>query len=282
MTGWRDILVYLDGSPRSFVTLAFAARLARQSNACLIGLHVIGFTLPTYDPSTYMAGRPGASLAGEIAESEEIVIEQCEQRFRAELHENGIEGEWHVHEGMVAACVAREARYVDLAIVTQVDPESPPLGTRRFVPQETLFSSGRPVLVLPRTGSIEKIGTRIVIGWNGAREAARAANDAMPFLEKAEQVTAVTVEPLNTYEDEGALIEDITPHLIRHGIKATSAKCTRGESGTSGALFDYAIKDKADLLVLGGYGHSRLRSLVLGGVSRSVLHDTKIPVLISH
>jgi nucleotide-binding universal stress UspA family protein len=122
----RDILVYVEGSPQSDATLRLAAQLAQRFEAYLIGLHVIGFTLPSYDPTTYLDATHSSQLFGPIREAAQHVARECENRFRDQLTESGVKGEWHLDEGMVADSVAREARYVDLAIVTQVDPANPP------------------------------------------------------------------------------------------------------------------------------------------------------------
>jgi len=272
--GFKDILVYVDGSPRSHSTLTLAAELAQRFKAYLIGLHVIGFTLPTYDPATYLDRAPVSRLIGPIREAAHNLARDSEQRFQAQLQQRGIQGEWHLNEGMVADDVAREARYVDSA--------DPPLGTRRYVPQEVLLSSGRPVLVVPPDGSAAGVAENILVGWNGSRESARAANDAMPFLKKAKTVTVLAVNPKRAYEGEAVIIGDIVPHLNRHGVNAVNAHCKRRASGTSGTLLGYAEDCGADLLVIGGYGHSRLRALVLGGVTRSVLGCVTLPVLMSH
>jgi len=280
--GVKDILVYVERSPQNDATLTFAAQLAQRFQAYLIGLHVIGFTLPSYDPTTYLDRTHASPLIGPIREEAQHMARECETRFRHQLTESGVKGEWHFDEGMVADSVAREARYVDLAVVTQVDPANPPLGTRRYVPQEVLLSSGRPVLVMPRGDKAGKLGEHILIGWNGSRESARAVNDALPFLKAAETVTVLAVTPHRLYEGEPAIVGDIVPHLFRHGVKAVSAQCARHASGTSSTLLRYAADCGADMLVIGGYGHSRLRTLILGGVSRGVLECVTLPVLMSH
>jgi hypothetical protein len=161
------------------VTLGLAAEAALRFEAYLIGLHVIGYTVPSYYPMAPFEGcLPSAQVTGLIRDSELLIARECEERFRDQLHRHGLRGEWHQHQGMVATTVAQEARYVDLAIVTQVDVAEPPMGTRRYVPQEVLLSSGRPVLVVPHTGSFNRVGEHILIGWNGSREATRAVNDA--------------------------------------------------------------------------------------------------------
>jgi nucleotide-binding universal stress UspA family protein len=279
---FKDILVYVEGSPQSDATLALAAQLAKRFQAYLIGLHVIGFTLPSYDPATYLDGAPSSPLIGPIRKAAQSVALKCENRFRDQLTESGVRGEWHLDEGMVADSVAREARYADLAVVTQVDPADPPLGTRRYVPQEVLLSSGRPVLVVPCGGKVDKLGEHILVGWNGSRESARVVNDALPFLKAAKAVTVLAVAPQRVYEGESAIVGDIVPHLIRHGVKAVNAQCAKRASGTTNTLLSYAADCGADVMVVGGYGHSRLRTLILGGVTRGLLDCITLPVLMSH
>jgi nucleotide-binding universal stress UspA family protein len=279
--GFKDILVYFDGSAASHATLTVAAELAQRFKAYLVGLHVIGATLPSHDPATYLDRMPGSQLLGSIHDAAQRLAHDCEMQFHSQLQQSGIEGEWHLNEGMVADSVAREARYVDLAIVTQVDTANPPLGTRRYVPQEVLLSSGRPVLVLPHSGTIEKLGENILVGWNGSRESARAINDALPFLEAAASVTVLSINPLHVYE-EVTVAGDIVPHLGRHGVRAVNTQWERQSSGTSSTLLAYAADSGADLLVIGGYGHSRLRALILGGVSRTMLEGVTLPILMSH
>jgi len=280
--GFKDILVYVDGSPQGYATLTTAAELSRRFHAYLIGLHVIGLTLPSYDPTTYLDRTPGSPLIGPIREAAQQVARECETRFQDQLQQSGIKGEWHLDEGMVADSVAREARYVDLAVVTQVDAANRPLGTRRYVPQEVLLSSGRPVLVAPHSGEAGKFGEHVLIGWNGSRESARAVNDALPFLKAATTVTVLAVDPQRAYEGEAVIVGDIVPHLTRHGVNAVNAECERRASGTCATLLGYAADCGADMLVIGGYGHSRLRALILGGVSRGVLELVTLPVLMSH
>ena len=216
-----------------------------------------GFTLPSYDPATYLDGAHGLPLIGPIREAAQHIAYECEKRIQDQLQQSGITGEWHLDEGMVADSVAREARYVDLAVVTQVDAANPPLGTRRYVPQEVLLSSGRPVLAVPHNSKAGKLGEHVLIGWNASREFARAVNDALPFLRAAKTVTVLTVNPQRAYEGEAVSVGDIVPHLTRHGVNAVNTQCERRASGTCATLLGYAADCGADLLVIGGYGHSR-------------------------
>jgi nucleotide-binding universal stress UspA family protein len=185
-----------------------------------------------------------------------------------------------VTQGGIAEQLASQARCVDLAIVGQLDPDHPPFGSAAPPPEQIVLSSGRPVLIVPYAARFQGIGDRVLLAWNGSREAARAVNDALPFLVKASSVTVLTVKP------EAARAEtpnvDIVSHLARHGVQAEAAHTGATDIGVGVALLNHATEVCADLMVMGAYGHSRLRELVLGGATRSVLRRMTVPVLMSY
>jgi nucleotide-binding universal stress UspA family protein len=146
-----------------------------------------------------------------------------------------------------------------------------------------LITSGRPILVVPYIGRLETFGTNILVGWNNSRESARAINDAIPLLAKAASVTILEANLIGrrpAIDDVTSV--DITRHLTRHGISAKRARTVAAGISASDALLSYAADVSADLLVVGGYGHSRLRELILGGVTRELLQHMTLPVLMSH
>ena len=161
----------------------------------------------------------------------------------------------------------------------QDDPESDNTGVLETV----LFDSGRPVLAIPFAGSLPTIGKRVLVGWNASREASRALHDALPLLAKAESATVFLANPkggLGAHgEEPGA---DIARHLARHGVKVNVAKAVADDVSDSALLLNHASDMGADLLVMGAYGHSRLREFILGGVTRSLLREMTVPVLLSH
>jgi nucleotide-binding universal stress UspA family protein len=143
--------------------------------------------------------------------------------------------------------------------------------------------AGRPILVVPYAGHFARIGQRVVIGWDASREAARAVNDAMPLLAAAEAVTVLTIDPEQSPRGHGEIPgADIALHLARHGVTAQVERTVSAGIGIGNTLLSRAADLEADLLVMGAYGHSRVRELLLGGVTRTMLTSMTLPVLMAH
>ena len=185
--------------------------------------------------------------------------------------------------GLYAETVALQARYADLAILGQRNPTDTSLAAVSDVVGTTLLSSGRPVLVLPYLGDFSAVGRNILAGWKSTREAARAINDAMPLLQRADTVTVLAINPEHGIGGDGDVpASDIALHLARHGVKASAAHTVAKEIPEGDALLNYASDNGADLIVAGGYGHSRMRELMFGGVTRTLLTSMTVPVFLSH
>jgi nucleotide-binding universal stress UspA family protein len=171
----------------------------------------------------------------------------------------------------------RIARRFDLAVVGQDEPEGEQPETP--VAEGALFESGRPLVLVPY---IHKAGLkldRVMVCWDGSRPAARAVADAMPLLTRAGQVDVVIVEQAKSDETAGA---DVAAHLARHGLKVAVQRIARGDVDVKDVLLNYAADSAADMIVMGGYGHSRMREFILGGVTRGVLASMTVPTLMSH
>ncbi len=141
------------------------------------------------------------------------------------------------------------------------------------------MNSCRPVIALPFAGEFKTLGRRVLVAWNGSREAARATHDALPFLTQADKVMVLSVNATGEEHIPGA---DISTHLARHGVGVEIHNRVQGNIGVGDAILNAASDYGADLLVIGAYGHSRLRELVLGGVTRHLLRHMTVPVLMSH
>jgi nucleotide-binding universal stress UspA family protein len=136
---------------------------------------------------------------------------------------------------------------------------------------------------VPYAGDGATLGETVLVAWNASREAARAVNDALPLLQQARAVTVLAVNPLGGIAGDGDVpAADIALHLARHGVKAEAAHTVAPDIPEGDAILDYAADIGADLVVAGGYGHSRMREFVFGGVTRSLLTEMTVPVFLSH
>jgi nucleotide-binding universal stress UspA family protein len=282
---YKDLLVHLDASPRSASRLAIAADLARRFEAHLTGLAVID--LP---PPDVFYGFPSAFL--DVQRAEDVIeriraarleeLSGIEASFRDTLARNGIAGEWRMMEGPADEVVSLHARYADLVVIGQPNPDET-RGRAMDISARTVMGSGRPLLVVPFAGEFADLGQHALVGWNGSREAARAVNDALPLLKVAKKITVLAINPRKGIGGDGdAPAADIALHLARHGVKAEAAHTVAGEIGEGDALLSYAADIGADLLVCGMYGRSPLRERAFGGVTRSLLTEMTVPVLMSH
>ena len=279
----KDILVHLDVTPRSAARLAIAAGLAMKHGAHLTGLHVIDISSANYFYGAAMPFVPTnpEEIVGRMRAEAAKAAAPVEAAFREYLRRNGIEGEWRQMEGDPATTVALQGRYADLIIVGQPNPDEPQDGDPITV--NTVMTSGRPVLAIPFAGDFPTIGERVLVAWNASREAARAINDALPLLAGAKQVTVLAINPQRGIGGHGDVpAADIALHLARHGLKAEAAHTVAKDISDGEALFSYAADIGADLIVAGGYGHSRARELVFGGVTRTLIAEMTAPVLLSH
>jgi len=292
MTALRDIAVVLDGSASSETRLTLAIALAQQHNAHLTGLSALALLMPVRSvahprsyPETDMPPAFSVQDLGGVVDLGDVAAEKAERieaAFRERLRLSGVQGDWRVVSDKISEAVARQARYADLIILGQVDPNHPPLPAGRQLIEDVLLTSGRPILVIPYTGRFETFGTNILVAWNNSREAARAVHDAIPLLAKAASVTVLAVNRRGQEPATEEATADLIHHLVRHGIRATAARTVAGDIPVSDALLSYAADFNADLLVAGSYGHSRLRERILGSTTHEVLQHLTLPVLMSH
>ncbi len=251
--------------------LPVACKVARDFSAHLIGLHVIA---PPQIPSY-----AGVSIPPEIFQQLEREAEQKAEKIR-ERFEKAAKGEdilyeWRLEHGYVPDQVALQARYADLTVVSQDDPDT---DADIDVAGEIVMTVRRPLLIVPYVGDFRNMGQRIMIAWDGSAEASRSVHDAMPFLERAEQVIVFSVNPPESDHEPGA---DICTHLARHGVNAEARHTIARDISVGDAILD-AISDMSiDMLVMGAYGHSRIRELVFGGATRHLLEHMTVPVMMS-
>lgn len=278
----RSIIVNLDNGKHTRARVAAAAALAIQHEAHLIGLASTGWMITPADIDGSLG--LGAYQAAAMRDLKELA-QTCVDDFRQQVEHLGVlSHEERIEVGYPADAMPRAARYCDLAVVTQADPDDDYVLRTPQLAQEVLLQSGRPLLVLPYAGEWTVApAARVLVGWNASREAARAMQDAMPFLCKAASVEVVVFEtPEDVDMDHGDLPgADIGLWLARHGVTVDVKYVATGVAAGE-ALLSHAADMGADLIVAGGYGHSRLRETVLGGVTRTLLRSSPVPVLMSH
>ena len=296
-----DILVSLDATAAGDGRLELALNLAQANKAHLTAVYALpelrGPAVPqpaTGLPPTVLgpvspegAGAIGGQPVSATAPAERVLreaerVDTVEQRFRKELPLRALDGEWHMINHTDLAELIQLAQAADLAILGQY-PGQDRDGVTWLRPDDVMIDTGRPVLVVPYAGIFERVGGRVLVAWDGTREANRALHDALPLIGGAEVVTVVHVGASQADLDrDRPWLERIVGHLRRHGIKAQPEASPRGGISIPDILLSRAADIGADMIVAGAYHHSQLRESLLGGVSRDLLNHMTVPILMSH
>lgn len=272
----KDIVVHLTGSAEDKVRIAYAAPIAEMFDAHLSGLQVhtlpelISFTDPV--ASTYLQTVLAESHARAQMVTDALKDVLASVSVPHELRR------LDVYPSTIGSALAAQARTADLFVSTR--PYGDPGGEER-IEEAVLFRSGRGCLFVPPGGTPTSYDT-VFVAWKSTREAARAVADAMPFLQRASQVIVGIVEENGASEQYG--IEpgvDIGRYLSRHAVTA-EIRPINGWVYAGEALINEAQKTGAQMIVMGGYGHSRFREWIIGGATRHVLTHAAVPVLIAH
>jgi nucleotide-binding universal stress UspA family protein len=275
---YKTILVHLDARPRSSERLAFAWQIAAQFEAHVVGLYAPGVQ---YIPS-YVLAEAGAALRELVETRAADNARTAEQRFREAAAKRGdARAEWRAASGDAAPALRQSARYADLVVAAQ--PQAEDEAGLAGLADELALSAGRPVLFMPYAGNFPSTGRRVLIAWDGGREAARAVSDALPLLRRAQSVEVAVFDPSRSGGKHGAQPgADAALFLARHGVKVTVHTQSGAGYDVGAQILTRAAESSADLIVMGAYGHARVRELVLGGVTRTVLGAMTVPVLMSH
>jgi len=276
---YKTVLVHVDDSPEAPDLVTFAARLAHAQDAHLVGMTQTGITRFIRETTL-----PGVELGDltPLFNDLRAVAEGRAANFDKLVRRAGVASfEHRVDDAEPGLALAIQALYADLVIVGRTRPGTPALSGVAGLPEYVALNSPCPVLVVPhpgiRTGAFE----RVMIAWNASPEAARAVRAALPLLARATQVEIVLFDDDSSSARSPEDAADLARFLARHGVDAgVSRHHPRGEVGN--ALLVHAEDRKADLLVMGCYGHSRYREILLGGVSRTVLRRLPLPVLLAH
>jgi nucleotide-binding universal stress UspA family protein len=273
----KDIVVNLGLGGRD-ATCDYAISVAEAFEAHVLGVAV---AYEPVIPGTVFGGIPPEIIDGQRREADNKA-RAAVSRFDQAAKRAGLSSETRILRATIAETadqLGRIGRRCDLVVVGQ--PDRAKSAPDQIVDEGVLFESGRPVIFVP---FIQKSGVtleRVMICWDGSRAAARAVADALPFLKKAKQVEIVIVSEKAIKKDEipGA---DLGQHLARHGLKVEVKHITAPDIGVASAILSYVADSGTDMIVMGGYGHSRVREFVLGGVTRGMLESMTVPVLMSH
>lgn len=273
----RELLVPISGSGPDRQALATAAELAKRHQAHLAVL----VTVPLYVPPGFEWGAFPADLYARMHDAAREHGSRTGAWVRETLAGAGVPGEVRVVETQLlpaARMAALHARHADLAVVACPAQDGPD-----DVFLDLLFDSGRPVLVVPDGKPRAAATEHVVVAWQPSREAARAVHDALPLLQAARSVDLLVVDPRVDEGRHGAVPgADIAAHLARHGVRVTAVAVPSAGETVAQRILRHTVESGADLLVAGAYSHARLREMVLGGVTRTLLAACPVPVLFSH
>lgn len=272
---YKELFLHLDSTARSDDRRDVAFELARRFNASLAGLY------GECDP--FLANLASQNVDEMFTDS----ATRAEEQFRTKAAESELSVQWESsitrRDSALIKAVAFGARHCDLAILGQYNPNETRSGVPMDLVEQVVIHTGRPSLIVPCSGELESIGRRIMIGWNAGREAVRAVHDALPFLQSAQEVTLVSVNPRQEEKGHGVVPgADMAKHLEAHGVKAETE--TREIEGMSPmeTLLSHGVEKGADLLVVGAHGHYGFPDLLRGSGTKLLLRHMTIPVLMSH
>jgi nucleotide-binding universal stress UspA family protein len=277
---FQDLLVYLDDGAAAQNALAYADSLAVAADGNLSGL-MFGF-LAAYPASIYMEATPDVWLAAQRnADKEADALEAAIRKQLQSLRSTPELRRARVMGGEAGQILASQARYCDATIIGV--EKSGPNDFQRQLFEAALFYSGRPVIVVPEAFKRRGAPQKFLIAWRPGREATRALHDALPLLKGgASDIRLVAIDEGASASQEPEAGADIARHLARHDLKIEVKHIPGGGSSISTLLQNEARYLDADMIVMGGYGHSRLREWMLGGATRDMLAAADIPVLMSH
>lgn len=261
--------------------LATCSSLAAQHGAHVTGVYII----PSVEVYAVYGGIAMADVVDVQRQRYQSMAKEVREKFERTMALNALSHDWRELDAISSSIgreFAQQCRFADLAIIGQVVADTS-CGVEPGFAEYVVMEAGRPVLLLPRGKSFELIGNKVLMGWNGAREAARACFDALPLLWSGSEIDIVWVDPQKQRGLAGDLPgAELATTLARHNIRVIAEPMPTADSDVGSALLTRAGDTGADLLVMGAYGHSRVREFVFGGATEHVLNNMTVPVLMSH
>lgn len=277
---YKSIVVHLDTSAHVHARLEFALRVAKQFDAHLTGL----FSIFEPEPRSFNVVAGTADYYRQQASQRAERRAALQEHFLAALSRAQLGGEWISSDEYANIAVTRRGRCADLIVAGQDDLNDPEAYVGEHFQEDLIMTAGRPVLIVPSAGTALSPGRHVMLAWDGSREAARAAHDALPFIVQAQRTTVVTVngEPGVARDSRVPCIE-IAAAIARHGAQVAVNEIDADWGVPIGdVLLSHQAEIGADLVAMGAYGHARWQELVMGGATRAFLKSATVPVLMSH
>lgn len=276
----KDLAVCYNGSSNAKTALGFAVQMAKKYDAALTGFYV---GTPVRFEGEVMRWISKDVMAT-LERAEDQIGQSMAESFQKEAAAAGFDGplEWRAATGQPNQLIARAARYFDLMLIGQFSEADQ---DRRHVRAEDLVTrAGPPLVIVPAGYAVRPFQEYAVVAWDGSRVAARALSDAMQILQTKKRLDLVTVGAKGggTKTGMGPAGLDILTHLERHGIDARRVALKASRDGVGPTLIEYCREHQPDVLVMGAYGHARLREDIFGGVTRHVLRQAPVPLLMAH
>lgn len=276
----KTMLVQINDAERAERLMAAAVAIADRFEAHLVGLHVSPGLL--YVPPLPSTG----GIVSMIKEHEREVCERIQHAFDSLTRGRAFASEMRFLNPRgredLGALVMQQVRTVDLVVASQIDGSMDTTTVLDF-PERLAMESGRPVLMIPLAGAPATIGTKVLVAWNGSKEAARATFDALPLLRRSEKVVVLGIAQVRARGDALPLPDTaIGATLARHGCDVTVKTVSAAEHSVGEEILAQVQAEGADLLVMGAYGHTRLRELVFGGATRHITRHLTVPTLLAH
>lgn len=271
-----SILVHLADDPAEAQRVRVALALAKAHGATVEGV----FITPSLNdlPLGYVGRAAAGGYMGALADAYADRARSSEQRFK-ELAA-GTQAVWRKEEGDPGECLGKRLYYADLAVVGRTPAQNFEEAVIAYPPDHLAMIAVAPVILVPPEFQVTEIGKAVMIAWKPTREASRAVRLAMPILRKADRVVVLTID---NAEDPPSANDDLAAWLRQHGVAKVEQRHDRDEDRVAGErIVDNAASVGADLIVMGAFGHSRLREFVFGGATRYVLDNAKLPVLLAH
>jgi nucleotide-binding universal stress UspA family protein len=277
---YKNILTHLDNSSGCRNRLEIAFGMARDFDAELTGI----FVVPTYIVPSYVEAQISVDLMTDITEKALARAEETVTSYRQLAEAARVTLQTAVVEGQIIPILREHSKYADLMILGQDHPEDPDNASYGLA-DSLLFEGACACLVVPHSGKLATPGKRSLLAWNASREAAHALREAMPLLQRADTVVVLSSEP----DDGNNELANGHPHaqavlklLESHGIEAISSGINNPDISSTDAIIAQAVDMDADLIVMGAYGHARLREIILGGVTRDLLKRAPTCLLLAH